>query len=194
MGAQDINTDSSLSGQVLIDQKNGQILFFPTEAGSDKPLIMAGNFVGRDGKTTGAGLKVAKAGIDVRDATNEQLIFNSNQNVFKVVSSSTASNTPPNLAQDGNNTLTIAHNLGYIPAATAYLNGTGSPYLVSNRYYPLPLAIPIKIGSTYYPGLIYEFMVDINNIYLSVTNQSALNPVTIGTNNWKYYLLQETAA
>lgn len=144
-----------------------------------------------DGTT---GLKVAKPGNNVLTTNNAGLVFNSAQNIFKIVTSGTSTQAVASLAQDATNTLTVAHNLGYIPSAIVYLNGTGSTYLAANRYYVPPVTIPIKIGSTYYPGIIYSYYVDATNIYFTVENRSALSPITdIGTANWKYYLLQETA-
>lgn len=146
------------------------------------------------GEANKFGLKVAEDGVDVLTASDDGLIFNSEQNVFKIVVSSTAAQSVPSLAQDVTDTLTVPHNLGYIPAVIVFLNGTGSTYLTANRYYPLPQSVSVKVGATYYPGIIYNFNVDSTNIYFTVTNSSAATPITdIGTANWKYYLLQETA-
>ena len=74
------------------------------------------------------GLKVAEDGVDVLTATDSQLIFNSEQNVFKIVASGTATLTPPN---------------------------TGSPlYTVSNGGYTLNVPIPDTGGT---PGIVAFF-------------------------------------
>lgn len=140
------------------------------------------------------GLRTSEAGVDVFNATNDQLTFNSNNNVFKVVQSGEASGAVASLTENATDTTTIPHNLGFAPAAIVYVNGTGSTYLTSGRYYPTPTAISIKIGTVYHPGIIFEYQIDDTNLYLTVTNRSTATPITdIGTVNWKYYLLQETA-
>lgn len=140
------------------------------------------------------GLKVSQPGEDVYTAEDDELVFNSDNNVLKIVFSGTAAQTVASLAQDATDTVTVAHNLGYIPAAIIYLNGTGSTYLTADRHYTPPVTVPVKVGATYYPGVIHTFELDSTNIYFKVTNSSAATPITdIGTVNWKYYLLQETA-
>lgn len=156
---------------------------------SGTPRILFG-----EGPNQFYGLKVSQEGNDVTGATDSQLVFNSDNNVFKIVASGTASQPVTSLAQDATNTVTVAHNLGYIPTAIIYLNGTGSTYLTANRYYVPPISVPVKVGATYYPGVIHSYNIDSTNIYFTVTNSSAATPITdIGTVNWKYYLLQETA-
>jgi len=178
-------SQSSLNGKLAFEQDNNRIV---GRDSNDKIRLLI-NSMDED-----FSMKIAKPGFDATDATDAQLIFNSSQNVFKIVASGTASKVISSLAQDATDTLTVPHSLGYIPAAIIYLNGTGSTYLAANRYYPAPIVVPIKVGATYYPGIIYNYSIDAMNIYFTVENRSALTPITdIGTTNWRYYLLQETA-
>lgn len=74
-----------------------------------------------DGTTA---LKVAEAGVEVGTATDSQLVFNSNQDFFKIVKTDTilipgTGNQSP--FATGATGLTVVHNLGYIPAFSAYV-------------------------------------------------------------------------
>lgn len=139
-------------------------------------------------------MKLSQTGQDVRTATDDQLVWSSDFNLFKIVSSGTATSVVSSLAAGATDTTTVAHNLGYIPAVMAFVNGTGSTYLTADTYYPLPKAVPITVGANVHPGITYEVRVDASNVYFDVTNWSTVGPITdIGTANWKYYLLRETA-
>src|SRR5579872_4588155 len=78
-------------------------------------------------------LKISKPGFDVRSATDAQLQFNSNQDIFKIVLTGTLAS----IATSGpTTTTTIAHNLGYIPAVLAFTVVGGlyrsTPYVQMN--------------------------------------------------------------
>ena len=66
------------------------------------------------------GLKVSPAGTDVYDAADDDLIFNSNQNVFKIVLKDTITLTKD--ASDSYNAVAYDHNLGYSPACIAFID------------------------------------------------------------------------
>lgn len=143
------------------------------------------------------GLKVAEDGTDVLEAEDDQLIFNSDQNVFKIVSSGTTSITSPSITNSAvgyysdSNTVTINHDLGYIPIVLAF-----------RSYSTVNVPIPGY-------GLIQSDSSARNSdwLYISATStQVKINVLveqmifsagseTQGGNTYsiKYYLLQETA-
>ena len=133
------------------------------------------------------GLKVAKEGYNVLTATDDQLIFNSTQNVFKIVQKGTASLTIPAVTGATTFQTTINHNLGYTPIPLVF-EGTGPSYL----------ALPVSHGLTT-SGLFVAanaiFYYDVSSSTLNInanTGQNAGNPSYSGTFQFTYYLLQET--
>lgn len=148
------------------------------------------------------GMFVSQPGVDVTQATASQLIFNSNQDVFKVVASGTLTIPSPGAQTsfaDGVSVASIAHGLGYVPAF---------------------LYFPIAPGNVYFNGVLIG-----NGLYLSGNNSwsdntgvgaqaqnfydigGAVNSTTLFLyNTWstgdgnstplavqvKYYLLQES--
>lgn len=90
------------------------------------------------------GMKVAPPGINVLEASDSQLIFNSNQNVFKIVEK--LSNDFGFISSAGASTqdVRITHNLGYIPAYLAFATNTViNPYIST----PSTLSIPMSVYS-----------------------------------------------
>jgi hypothetical protein len=123
-------------------------------------------------------LKVAQPGIEVSTAANDQLVFNSNQDMFKIILSGNGS-IPASVSN--NSTLTVAHNLGFIPALIGYVD-------LSSIYYPFPL---LGINGTSGAILsLYQCSVDSTNAYFTV--QTPGSTVSTAT-SIKYYLLQESA-
>lgn len=144
------------------------------------------------------GLKVAQDGFDVLTASDSQLIFNSEQNSFKILSygggSIPVSNpmTPSQVI-----TATGFHNLGFTPAFIAFGNiPTGGGYIGAGQLTNLPAHVYGTVGASF--GQIAAFMqmrVDDTALYIDVINPSAINVPNLGS-PWRftYYLLQETAA
>ena len=124
------------------------------------------------------GLKVAKENVDVLEATDEDLIFNSEQNSFKIVK--TGSVTVTVTAPSIQNTVTVPHGLGYTPAFMGYMD-------VNGIYFNTPYTL---MGTTA-GWMIYDMYVDSTNLVARVTKQS--NDGNTNVVAYKYYLLQETA-
>ena len=131
-------------------------------------------------------VKVSKPGKNVATAADDELIFNSNQNVLKVVGTGSASLD----ATSGGGWYTypvITHGLGFLPMV---LGSCNSPAFGSNQWAMLPYTQ--IIGGTDYV---------INAQILSITENTLqfgvelgdLASGSFGTWNFKYYLLQETA-
>lgn len=191
------NPDSILSGtnrgvqnlggtNMFSDAANNRIVVVPNTT----PQVLMGNQ-----PTFGEGFYVAKNGVNVITNTDaSQFIFNSSQDVFKIVVSSTTSFAVGSLASGATSTTTIPHGQSTIPAVIAFVNGSGSTYLMANMYYSVPVTIPVSVGGKYEAGILYGFRVDSTNIYFDVSNYTSASPITdIGIATFKYYVLQETA-
>jgi hypothetical protein len=143
------------------------------------------------------GLKVAEDGVDVLPASDDQLVFNSEQNVFKIVDGPlTIDVSLPANSQTGAGganataTTTINHNLGYLPVVLAFVGDSGF-------YEPLPF-VSMSAGSDNFTSTNIKTTITSTQIlfksYRSIfktgagtASQAASDlPVT-------YYILQETA-
>jgi hypothetical protein len=130
------------------------------------------------------GLKVSKDTFDVYEADDDDLVFNSEQNVFKIVVSSTFNWQP--VLSSNTASLTIAHNLGFTPIPLVYIAST-----TSTDYYPLPHSASTTVSGGFVQFQDY-FTCSVDDTNLYITNICSLaNPRA--NNLFKYYLLQETA-
>lgn len=179
-------TTESLNGKLTFEQDKNRIVGRDGDNLARLLVLANGNdFV----------MKVAAEGSDVLTAPDSELIFNSNNNLFKIVDSDIASFAVGSLNAGDETTHTVAHGQTGIPAIIAFVNGTGSSFLTANRHYSVPTTIPVSVGGVYQAGIVYRFEVDSTNIYFKVSNYTSLSPVTnIGTANFKYFVLQETVA
>lgn len=125
------------------------------------------------------GLKVSPEGQDVYDATDDQLIFNSDQNVFKIVDKITIVPTIPGAGTV--TTTTQAHGLSYIPALVGYI-------IVSGAYYQLPFVSVLPATGVVVTSL--QLSADATNVIVTWTSPAAW----VGAApTLSIYLLQETA-
>jgi hypothetical protein len=139
--------------------------------------------------------KVSQSGVDVTTATNAQLIFNSAQNVFKIVATGTSTfpAASTSLGAGGGwagdfQTTQINHGLGHIPIVFAIRQG-------STTYAPIPSSTIITnaFGAEF---LSFTAYADATKVYLGthlVINSSTSASASYGPFNCRYYLLQETA-
>lgn len=120
-------------------------------------------------------VKVAKPGYDANSATDDQLIFNSAQNVFKIVQKGTAivPTTGGKLTS-----LKIYHNLGYVPMVLGYVFGSAKfmqiPAHSFNADGTIAKSVSVGANSSY-----IEF--DVATTYVAPVDTHVT-----------YYLLQET--
>lgn len=140
------------------------------------------------------GLRVAEDGVDVLIATDDQLIFNSEQNVFKIVyvgfinsAAASASNGGSGAGSDLQ-TVSYAHGLGYTPVVLAYFN-------VDGFFYPLPYSTFGALSNGFQAINYQPFSTDTTvsfdtsiEVYATGAASVSVSPAQI-----KYYLLQETA-
>lgn len=141
------------------------------------------------------GLIVSKPGFDADPSSPDNLIFNSDQDAFKialagehVMSTYSIAGTSGEWIKSGNSSPdTIVHNLGFIPAVLCFVDFGGQ--------YTLMPATFTQVGST--AAIYWEHVfanVDATNLYLgSQTYSFGAASATGGSYSIKYYLLQETA-
>jgi len=131
-------------------------------------------------------VKLSQTGVDVGQATNDQLIFSTDFNLFKIVLSGTAT-----LDYDGDvdTFVTIPHSLSTIPIVLAYVklpsNSNFDP--MAGNYVPMPF-YQLRSGL---PSVQCTQTVDSTNIYLRVHDIYAPPNQTY---EFRYYVLQETAS
>jgi len=148
-------------------------------------------------------LKIATPGVEVSTATNNQLIFNSNQDTLKVVATGTGST--PTAPLTGNLTAnagtfsqvttqnTYSHNLGYAPIVLGYLyNG------VSYVALPLSRTVLPDFNNSAVAWVNWEISADSTNVYIKTTlilgAVGGTGSLAAGSQAVKYFLLQETVA
>lgn len=151
------------------------------------------------------GLRTSPAGVDVYTADNDELTFNSNNNVFKIVASGNA--VIPSFANTtGYSSVTVPHGQSYIPLVQVYANGAivdGSLSIISTGYIPLPITFSsVALASNYYfentgggsyRPLGLNYAVDDTNIYIQAGCDPSLSAFTFKDVDVSYYILQETA-
>jgi hypothetical protein len=164
----------------ILELKNNEVVqYFKDDTGTRR--VMMGK--GPDGFY---GLKVSQEGNDVYTATNDQLVFNSDNNVFKIVLSGIA--VVNYAASAGQAETTVAHNLGFVPAGMVYLIPDNAAY-----YQPTPLVVTdISTGAVLQE---FDWYVDDTNLTLRFTknNVAGSGYASASTASYKYFLFQETA-
>lgn len=139
----------------------------------------AGNFV----------VKIAQDGFDVLTATDAQLIFNSANNIFKIVDTGTVSISHNHTGVNTAITTNIPHGQSGKPVVFAYANNLVAPGISGTPSYQMPFTYPALSGGNMVIGtMLYHYSTATNIV---VTSWSA-NITTI-TADIKYYVLQETA-
>lgn len=132
----------------------------------------------------GHGLFVAPEGVDVYDADASELVFNSNQNVFKIVSTGTTELDATSATAGNTITEEITHGLSHVPIVMAFV-------VINDVYVPLPTP-----GGKSVSGGVVQFNTwhsaetDATKLYIEFYPGSTSN---FGTYTYRWYLLQETA-
>lgn len=147
------------------------------------------------GKDDFYGLKVSQPGFDVFEASDDELAFNSNNNVFKVVASGELEIPaftvviPAGTANDGVASVTYTHDLGYIPSVMAFFaeGGTRSPIPATE----VGITGPNDVSTFEVYPIVDDEILTIFAVFAaySTAGTSITNsPITI-----KFYLFRETA-
>lgn len=172
---------NTVNDVIRAQQANERTTVFKDDSGVRRVLLGKGsdNFYG---------LKVSQEGVDVYDASDDDLVFNSNNNVFKIVATGTVTVNKP--ASTASAATIVAHGLGYAPVGVVYLDD-GSTIVA------IPFSAHSLAGAT--AGLCtrtYSFVVDSSDLTITVTapNWAGNTSYTDELNfTVRYYLLQETA-
>lgn len=139
------------------------------------------------------GLKVAQDGFDVLTAADDELIFNSEQNTFKIVKivyttlADFSLTTGAGVWADTTVTTDTAHELSYIPIPVSFYQAGGG------TYQPLPYVAMNTVGGAPYW---YQIRVEVTGTNVKVKETAVGYNTTFstgGTRVIKTYLLQETA-
>lgn len=143
-------------------------------------------------------VKVAKPGYDAATASDDELIFNSSQNVFKIVDTGILIVAAPSVSFSANSmatattNATFSHNLGYTPAVLVF-SDLGGGILRS-----LPFSnTGISGGLNNWTQ--QNVSVQITSTSLTIINEFVVSSTVSGTASGlgitvRYYLLQETAS
>jgi type II secretory pathway pseudopilin PulG len=139
------------------------------------------------------GLKVSPEGTDVYDASDDQLIFNSDQNVFKIVATDTV--TVPDPGSGTSTSSSIEVDTGV--AATTPL--IANAYIVSSSSaYALPYIFPSFDAVGSYGGILWMYSASTRVSGGTVRFKVQCNNYDVvsgpGVKTVKYYLLQESAS
>lgn len=143
----------------------------------------------RDGQFS---LRISQAGKEVATATDEELIFNSDRNLFKIIDTKTGKVTvswvgaSPGPIQTF--TKTIAHGQSNTPAILAFAN---DPTEAAGTYRPLPYDV-VAYDGVARMGIAARMTYSVNQVDLKFTVQTTTNLVN-GDWPFRYYILQETA-
>ena len=184
------STDS-LKGGLKFEQDNNRII------GRDINNIPSLSIYS-DPSGTGFAMKVSKPTFDVLTATDDELIFNSNQNTFKISDTLTGNIPTANLSTNNTQAQTnlvtpIPHGItGRIPAFLAYVQLSGATYCL------MPYTATDIFGSVINNRATrsYSATADGTNIYiiLQATQVTTTNTtIAYGGEPVKIYILQETA-
>jgi hypothetical protein len=129
------------------------------------------------------GMKVAPTGVNVLTASDSELIFNSSQNVFKIVKTGTAV-IPGSLVPGSSSFVTVRHDLNYVPLVWGFAQYNAS-------IQPLPtIALDTSTG-------LIQAMADIENVTSTSFELWSYNVSVvpnISATTVRYYILQETAS
>lgn len=144
-------------------------------------------------------LRISKAGFDAETAADNELVFNSSNNVFKIVLSGTGTFPATSVSTAGSGATsdtkenTFAHGLGYTPAFLAYMEFGGARILV-----PATQTQLVGGGGSNKSILFKEWVVSVDSVNITFQASSKLiadDARSGGTPEvgCRYYLMVETA-
>lgn len=195
------------SPNVYVDSGNEQIVVAKTDNSLTTNQVLMGNQVNK-----GEGFYVTKPGIDVTTAKNDSdFIFNSNQNVFKIIDKNTSYSIPSfsiGLGQPNYSFITIPHGQTFEPIVDVYVKGyivNPAISLIASSFVPLPIFGNTDnglAGNYYFPNtatspsyyfLSIVYSVDETNISIIATTAFNGTADTLKDIPITYYIRQETA-
>jgi hypothetical protein len=180
--------DIKYTGQQAMETANGKLRFeegknriVGRDAGNVARLLILAD--GDDFK-----MRVSKAGSDVLTAGNEQLVFNSDNNLFKILATDSITVTKP--AGERTGMASVQHGLAAPPLVIAFGNQAGTSTLL-----PVPETVAdVNNGLVAKQTGVYVDKTYIR-FFLTTPAWSGNSFFTDSlTYTFKYYFLQETAA
>lgn len=131
--------------------------------------------------TLGDGFYVSKPGYDADTASGDNLIFNSNQNVFKIIdklSGNLPSFSISNSTQ-GYTSVSISHNQDFIPIVNVYLSGqmlymSGGLQQSNDSFIPVPFFQTGTHNSYSFPDSSGAYYIDAFSAIYSVTSTDVI--------------------
>jgi hypothetical protein len=179
----DLNSVVNQINQNIAQQNTSQITqIFKDDSGTRRVLL---------GKGKGGfyGVKVSEENVDVYDAADDELVFNSNQKTLKIVDTNIV-----DMVYDGSaiTVTTYNHNLGFAPSIIAFLNDVNVSSVGAHENLALPTWLDVNIDTVNDVvkfGLYLSTSVtttDAHFILLNATGATGSLPI-------KFYLLQESA-
>ena len=161
----------------FLDMSNGSLDIIRTDGTVVAELGQA--ILGDD-----ASVKIAQPGFDATSTDNANLVITSNLNSFKIVDSGTAT-TPAIGSKGASSSVTITHNLGFVPLIVAFAD-------YASGYTPLPVIAPNVSTGTIQQFIDIEFATS-SSFQVWAYNTTVSSSTTMPATSIKYYLLQETA-
>lgn len=192
----DTSDSDNITGVALADTTSGNNLVTlgrDITSGSATTGLMA--YDGQNTKRMLAGafpdgsvkIKLSQAGYDVATATDDQLIWSSDFNTFKIVTPETVTLTT--VATGGTYSTTVPHTLGDVPAVLAYVELASSP----GQFVQLPYTIASVVGTAVTLTGIVQYVITDTDIQFVISVDNSVAGLVAGTWNFKYYLMKETA-
>lgn len=182
---------SQINDMVRDLNKRERVSIFKDDAGVRRVLL-------GKGANGFYGLKVSQEGQDVFTAEGDDLVFNSDNNLFKIVSSGTIIAPAVTTVGDGTNTYSgsgatsVAHGLSFTPLAIAFVEVSAAQY--SLMPYTETTSASVPSG-----GIVSEFFrlttssTNIEVLHSVVSYSPGVSGGTYSGANIRYFLLRETA-
>ncbi len=179
--------------QTLLGDKNSKIVFgIVPDTTNDLGItfyddIGTRRFLVGDYPNDAVKMKLSQVGYDVRTATDDQLIWSSDFNNFKIVTA--GSLTVNYVASSYQATASYTHGLGRTPAFVAFVSDTAAYYGTPYISFAVAGTESGKVRS------VYDVIADSTTITARVTMSDVAGGgfASNATVIFKYYLLQETA-
>lgn len=152
------------------------------------------------------GLFVSQIGVDVTQATADQLVFNSNQDIFKIVDK--IPTTIPSFAIGSGQVNTVLfpvpHGQSFVPICDVFVSGGlldfSTSTILTSSFIPLPVyasagaaGYVFNSASTTAYSLDIMYIADDTNVYIQATSNSTSSADTINPIPVTIFILQESA-
>lgn len=135
-------------------------------------------------------VKVAKDGADVLTATGDDLIFNSDNNLFKIITTGVIPISHVHTVNSAKTT-SIGHGQTGRPTVICFATNLVAPGIASSApSYQMPVTAPGVSGGNLVIAMLLQAYVDDTNLNIYTWS----NPATTITADVRYYIIQETAS